>query len=209
MIARGYTALFVGTATFKGQSCVTTDASYDFASLPTTVKFHLGFTAPAKYVNAQNPDNSGDPFAGEEHQRGVQVKTNASIASQVTFHLDHVLWESFVHDSPAHFDQFAAQYAGVAGTPTARMEDFVGKGFTPVKDRSGATVPWRFCPPATKDTQSGGLTFDTLSIPVSPSGDPTQAIRDFHDYTIYNHSTWGHLNADGLSFVEREYPSPP
>jgi hypothetical protein len=53
------------------------------------------------------------------------------------------------------------------------------------------------------------MTFDTLTIPVSPNGNPAQAIRDFYDYTVYNHSTFGHLNADGLSFVDRQYPSPP
>jgi len=36
-----------------------------------------------------------------------------------------------------------------------------------------------------------------------------RAIRDFYDDTTYNHSTFGHLHADGLSFVDRQYPSPP
>ena len=72
-------------------------------------------------------------------------------------------------------------------------------------------MPWRSCvdvatyaPPG-----SGAMTFDTLTIPVSPGGDPAQVIRDFRDYVLYNHSTFGHLNADGLSFVDRQYPSPP
>ena len=55
----------------------------------------------------------------------------------------------------------------------------------------------------------GAMSFDTLAIPVNPLGDPAQVIRDFADYTRYNHSTFGHLNADGLSFVDRQYPSPP
>jgi len=53
------------------------------------------------------------------------------------------------------------------------------------------------------------MTFDTLTIPVSASGDPKQAIRDFYDHNTYNHSTFGHLNTDGLSFVDRQYLSPP
>ena len=208
MISKGYTALFVGTATFKGTSCVTT-GTYDFTTLPTPVKFRLGFIAPAKYINAQNPDNDpAEPFAGEEHQRGVQVQANAKIISQVTFHLDHAFWESFVHDSPAHFDMFASQYVGVT-SPTAKMEDFVGKPLTPVKDKNGVTLPWRFCPPAVNPGKTSGLTFDTLGIPVNATGDPSTSIRDLYDYTIYNHSTWGHLNADGLSAVKRQYPSPP
>ena len=56
----------------------------------------------------------------------------------------------------------------------------------------------------------GAMTFDTLTIPVNPTGRSRRwSIRDFYDYTLYNHSTFGHLNADGLSFVDRQYPSPP
>ena len=54
--------------------------------------------------------------------------------------------------------------------------------------------------------------FDTLSVNVDPTATCVQgnctSIRDFFDYTLYNHSTFGHLNADGLSFVDRQYPSP-
>ena len=54
------------------------------------------------------------------------------------------------------------------------------------------------------------MTFDTLSDPGRPEREPRERdVRDFYDYTLYNHSTFGHLNADGLSFVDRQYPSPP
>jgi hypothetical protein len=32
-------------------------------------------------------------------------------------------------------------------------------------------------------------------------GNPATAIRDFYDYTQYNHSTFGHLNTDRLASV--------
>lgn len=210
MISKGYTSLFVGTATWKGgTSCTVTDATYDFTKLPPVVNFRLGFKAPASYVNAQNPDNDpAEPLAGEEHQRGIKITDNASTIAQVTFHLDHAFWEAFEHDSPAHFDQFAAHYVGATGVPTAKMEDFVGVGFTPVKDKNGKTVPWRWCKEAPTPQPTGGLSFDTGSVPVNPTGTSATSIRDFNDYTLYNHSTWGHLNADGLSFVKRGYPSP-
>jgi hypothetical protein len=51
--------------------------------------------------------------------------------------------------------------------------------------------------------------FDSKGVPVSPSGDPATSIRDLYDYMTYNQSTQGHLNADGLCFVKRRYPSPP
>jgi hypothetical protein len=50
--------------------------------------------------------------------------------------------------------------------------------------------------------------FDSPGIPYSPGGDPTQVLRDFYDYVTYNQSTQGHLNADGICSVKRNYPSP-
>jgi hypothetical protein len=221
MVARGYTTLLVGTATWQGNTggnltnsgCTSTTVAptYDFTMLPRTVKFRLGLTAPTIYRNAQNPQLTGTPFANEEHPRGVVTVANRSTIAQLTFHLDHVFWESFVHDSPAHFDTFAANYAGATTPPTARLEDFKGYGLKPFIDAQGHQVPWRSCLAAADYAapSAGAMTFDTLTIPVNATGNPAQAIRDFYDYTLYNHSTFGHLNADGLSFVDRQYPSPP
>lgn len=221
MVSAGYTTLLVGTAVWKGNrngdvadpGCTqtTVDPAYDFSVLPKTVRFKLGLAAPTSYRNAQNPAN--DPaaaFPGEEHQRGIAIVANQATTAQLTFHLDHVFWESFVHDSPAHFDPFAARFAGVANPPILTLEDLRGAGFAPFVDAQGHPVPWRSCLPAGDYTPpgSGAMTFDTLAVPVNPTGDPATAIRDFADYTLYNHSTFGHLNSDGLSFVDRQYPSP-
>jgi hypothetical protein len=210
MVASGYTTLLVGTATWQGTSCSQT-APYDFTALPTTLHLRIGLTAPTVYRNAQNPALTGDPLPGEEAPRGVQTENNQSVIAQATFHLDHVFWESFVHDSPAHFDSFAARYAGAAGTPTVKLEDFQGFRFTPFVDIHDHLLPWRSCVPSTVYTPpgTGAMAFDTLSIAVDPIGDPTRVIHDFHDYVLYNHSTFGHLNADGLAFTDRQYPSPP
>lgn len=220
MVAKGYTTLLVGTATWKGNNngsdtnsgCTTTTVApaYDFAVLPKTIKFRFGLIAPTVYRNAQNPALTGTAFPNEEHPRGIQTTANQSTIAQLTFHIDHVFWESFVHDSPAHFDSFASKYAGMTA-PTATMEDFKGFAFKPFVDAQGRQLPFRSCVGASVYTPpgNGAMTFDTLTIPVNPGGNPAQAIRDFYDYTTYNHSTFGHLNADGLSFVDRQYPSPP
>ena len=34
-------------------------------------------------------------------------------------------------------------------------------------------------------------------------------LRDYYDFSTYNQSTQGHLNADGLCYVQRRYASPP
>lgn len=220
MVAKGYTTLLVGTATWKGNRDGSTDSgctsttvtpAYDFAALPRTVAFRFGLIAPTVYRNAQNPALTGAPNPDEEHPRGIQTATNQSTIAQLTFHIDHVFWESFVHDSPAHFDSFAARYAGAATPPIATMEDFKGFAFQPFVDAEGRQVPFRSCVDAATYAApgTGAMTFDTLTIPVNAAGDPGTVIRDFYDYTTYNHSTFGHLNADGLSFVDRQYPSPP
>ncbi|HEY0194093.1 MAG TPA: hypothetical protein VGC42_23410 [Kofleriaceae bacterium] len=218
MVSKGYTTLLVGTATWQGNNhgsdtstgcTVAGNSTYDFTKLPKTVAFRFGFKAPTAYRNAQNPALTGTAFANEEHPRGLQTTANQSTTAQATFHIDHVFWESFVHDSPAHFDSFAARYAGMTA-PTATFEDYKGFAFTPFVDKLGAQVPWRSCVDAATYTPpgTGPMAFDTLDIAVDPSGDPARAIRDFYDYVTYNHSTFGHLNADGLSFVDRQYPSP-
>ena len=52
------------------------------------------------------------------------------------------------------------------------------------------------------------MSFDSQGIPFEPGGDPTTTLRDYRDFMTYAQSTQGHLNADGLCFVRRNYPSP-
>jgi hypothetical protein len=211
MQAKGYTVLYVGTATWKGTSCTpATDKVLD--AIPKVVNFKLGFKSPTTYVNCQNPDNDpAKPLGKDEHERGVVIKANQPVTAQLTVHTDHPFWESFVHDSPAHFDMIAAQYAGAMGTPTAVLEDVVGIDPTAITDQKKNPVPWRTCssfytPPGKVGAQMG---FDTQGVPVNPMGDPSKSIHDLYDFMTYNQSTQGHLNSDGLCFVKRGYASPP
>ena len=210
MIANRYVVLYAGTATWKGGSACKAGpgATYDFGKLPKTVRFTFGFATPTSYVNCQNPDNDPAPaFAGEEHQRGVQIKASAGVVAQATFHTDHPFWESVVHDSPAHFDMIAGRYAG-ATSADAVLEDLIGVDLTNVTDRGGGAMAWRSCLPS-YTAKAGTLAFDPQSVPVSPGGTPDKALRDLYDLMVYDQSTQGHLNSNGLAFVERHYPSPP
>jgi hypothetical protein len=210
MIAQGYTVLYVGTATFRGSGCTSTNPAFDFSRLPAQVSFRFGFRSPTTYVNCQNPDNDpATPFGDEEHERGVQIRSNAVTIAQVTVHTDHPFWESFVHDSPVHFDQLAAlATADGAGVYHVTTDSAVGVDYTAF--RFGANpLPWRRClssyTPPNSATQMG---FDSLTIPHALGGDPKRVMRDYVDYLTYNQSTQGHLNSDGLCFVQRHYPSP-
>jgi hypothetical protein len=213
MISNGYTVLFVGTAIFAGTDC-TQSAPYEFAQLPTVVNFRFGFKSPVTNINCQNPDNGDSTFGGEEFIRGVALKQNATTIAQATFHTDHAFWENFVHDSPAHFDQIAAQYVGVTPTPpTATLDDMekvtnFSTGFT---DSLGAALPWRSCVdssifPLPTDPQ---MRFDPGTVPVNPAAaTAAEALRNYREALTYSESTMGHLNADGLCFTQRNYDSP-
>ena len=64
------------------------------------------------------------------------------------------------------------------------------------------------------------MSFDTLSVMVDPHGtctgtvgqhyaqDNCPAIRDYYDNMRYTQSTQGHLNSQGLCFIDRQYPAP-
>jgi hypothetical protein len=176
------------------------------------VNIRFGFASPVTNINCQNPDNDpADPLGGEEHQRGIALRQNQTTVAQATFHADHVFWENFVHDSPAHFDQIAAQYVGVP-SPTATLEDLASvtnfsTGFT---DRNGAALPWRSCVDASVfPLPAGQMRFDPTPVLANPAAQPQDALRNLREAITYGESTMGHLNSDGLCFVVRNYPSPP
>jgi hypothetical protein len=194
-----------------------TSGAYDFTKLPPTMTFQLGFSTPTNYVNCVNYTVSE-----QENQtvRGVQTSTSQSVVAQITVHMDHPFWESFEENSPVHWDQIAAQYVGVPN-PVAHTEDLKGVPFNPFTDKNGIVMPWRDCEPMDYTPPgNGAMSFSTLSVPQNPNGvctgttpadfstDNCPAIRDYYDYIRYNQSTQGHLNSQGLCYIDRQYPAP-
>jgi len=208
----GCTVLYIGTATFKGDAkfdgCIT-DTTKDW---PKTVNFRLCFKSPTTYLNCQNPDNDpADPFEGEEHQRGIAFLKGSSVVGQITMHTDHPFWDSVLHDSPAHFDQFAARAFDRGDGATVTLEDTIGVDYTAYTDSAGHALSWRYCidPPTDVHPKfTGAMRFDPESVPHAPGSDPARGLRDYYDFATYNQSTQGHLNSDGLCYVQRSYPSP-
>ena len=209
MIENACAVMYVGTAKFKGDaSCNTAHQSW-----PVSVEFRLCFKTPTTYINCQNPDNKGAPFPNEESQRGIAFDAHAAVIAQATFHTDHPFWDSVLHGSPAHFDQFAARVVGQdGGVARVTLEHTKGVDYTAYKDALGSTVPWRYCAEPPTDTHPkfiGPMSFDPQSVPHATGNDPKTGLRDYYDFATYNQSTQGHLNADGLCFVRRNYDSPP
>jgi hypothetical protein len=207
MIERGEAVLYLGTAEFKGQGCETGDASYPFDELPAAVPFELGFATPTTYRNCQNQENDGEPFDGEEYQRGVAMRSDRRAAAQITLHLEHPFFSDAQHDSALHFDPMAARLGATGGT-TLTLDDLAGVELASLSDAGGTPLPPRVCdgsplPPGAVASVGVG------SVPVDPSGDPARVLRDFRDFVEYVQSTQAHLNGgEGLCSVRRDYPSP-
>jgi hypothetical protein len=215
MVAHGASVYYRGHAVWKGNesqygctqtktAAATGDAgAYDFSKSPEKgMDFRFAFSTPTNYVNCP---------------RGIQVSTSQSVIAQVTVHMDHPFWESFAEDTPVHWDQIAAQYVGVktplddAGFLEAHLEDFHGVPFQGFTDHEGVAIPWRNCAgPNYTPPGNGQMSFSTLTVPVDPHGtDPSKAIRDYYDYIRYTQSTQGHLNSQGICYIDRQFPSPP
>lgn len=208
-VGAGYAVLYLGTATFKGQGCEVSDEGYDFAAIPASIPFALGFDTPTHYVNCQNQENQGEPYPGEEYPRGIAVKTNAAAIGQITIHLEHPLYSDVQHEPRLFFDAMAAQLVGASEGAALTLDLLEGVDVTAITDGAGEDVPWRACdgsavPPAPVRAYEVG------SIPVGPDLDPSSGFRDYRDYVRYVQSTQGHLNGgEGLCFIDRQYPSPP
>ncbi len=247
MIQNQCTVYYRGTATWVGDTnggkCVAPSADggvsvdagngtgneAEFANIPTTVNFDfcfkpadLGGLQPGQpetsYSNCDNQDNDpATPLNGEPHQRGIAFPSNKFVVGEVTFHTDHPFWESTEHDTPARFDQFAAQAVGVStdgGVPTVHFEDTKGVNYLAFTDRQGNVLPWRTCDPNYQNPNGGSrvgqMHFDAVQVPQCMNGDRSTGLCDYHDFSKYDQSTQGHWNgSDGLCFVQRHYPSPP
>jgi hypothetical protein len=194
----------------------TPDGGYNFVGEPESgMNFRFAFSTPTSYVNCQNYTAQGMGIGGESSPRGIQVSESVSAIAQVTVHMDHPFWESFAEDTPVHWDQIAAQYVGVAppdgGVIESHLDDFHGVAFQGFTDHEGTPIPWRNCSGSNYTPPGNGqMSFNTLTVPVCPHGDnPAVCIRDYYDYIRYTQSTQGHLNSQGLCYIDRQFPSPP
>jgi len=212
MTQSGCAVLYVGSATFKGDPKVDGCVTEASQSWPKTVDFRFCFKSAVSYLNCQNPDNDpAEPISSsEDHQRGIAFLSGASVIAQVTMHSDHPFWDSVLHDSPAHFDQYAARAVASGGSARVTLEDTRGVDYTAYTDRQGNAVDWRYCIEPPTDVHPklvGAMRFDPYGVPASDNN-PATGLRDYYDFATYNQSTQGHLNSDGLCYVKRNYPSP-
>jgi hypothetical protein len=179
-IERGFSTLVVGTATYKGPEPAADSA---FAKLPKVVHFKLGLAIPARYTNCENPDF---PAVGGELTRGVQLKDSASTQVQVTYHTDHMFWDTLnVEGTPLHFDPVAAS-ANDAGEVT--IDDLEKQDFLGFTLPDGTPLPARSVV-ADYTTNDGQLAFS--------GGGESFTKNSYAAFFRYSATAAGHLNADG------------
>lgn len=190
MTQKGYTVLYVGTASFRGATCAPQDPHLD--ELPKTVHFRLGFDAATTYVNCQNPDLGGDDH---DSPRGLALKTNQSTVAQITVHPDHPFWDARVEDAPLRFDAFAlvahAKAKGESAANPVTLEDLAGVPYAPVRAGDESLIN-RTCAPAVAPAGKSELSYD-------PEG---ETFADLAAFMRYLQRSQGHLNADGLCAVQ-------
>ncbi len=194
MIAHGWTRFFEGTAIYQGTA---PPMGSPLAHYPTSVHFTFGSSDPAGYINCENPDLA--PAAAMDIPRGVQPSATVATRAQITLHTDHFFWdETDIEGTPLHFDPIAAR-AEPSGTVT--LGDLVGDNPTALTDTTGALVPNRVL-----GTLESAM-MDAHPPPsylIRPGG--SAVIRDYRDFVIYNARGQGHLNSNGLCFVQPTAP---
>lgn len=190
MVQKGYTVLYVGTATFRGNACTPQSPALD--ALPKSVSFRFGFDAATTYVNCQNPDLGGDE---EGSPRGLALKANEATVAQLTIHPDHPFWDARVEDAPLRFDALAlvaaAKSKGTSDATALTLDDLAGIAYAPVY-AGGNTLQNRTCSPAPAPTGAADLTYD-------PEG---ETFADLAAFMRFLQRSQGHLNADGLCAVQ-------
>lgn len=186
MIARGWTMLLSGTATYRGRAATAGTPEADY---PTSVRFRYGFGAPAEYINCQNPDNGADGAPG------VAPRTTGAVRAQITFHIDHMFWLRLnVEDPPPRFDHFAARArAGAMGAPAlSSLDDLMGVAPSNIVDRMMRPVPDR-------GGQTMGYTAPGARLIAESNGSP--GVDDLRSFVAFSSRAMMHLNADGLCFT--------
>jgi len=192
MIAKRWTLLVTGTATYRGRAPMMGTPSADY---PTSVRFRYGFGAPASYINCNNPDNGG-----EEGSPGVAPRATGPARAQITLHMDHLFWLRLnVEDPPPHYDQFAARAtAGAMGMPaTSTLDDLMGVVPTNLVDRMMRPIPDR-------GEQTAGYMAMGMRLLAETNG--SSGLDNMRAFVAFSTRAFAHFNADGLCFVRPTGP---
>jgi hypothetical protein len=197
MIAQGWTKYIAGTATYRGRA-PSAQVDPEFVSFARVVHFSFGMRDSASYVNCHNPELGAQDSAAT---RGVVLSITGKTRAQITMHTDHSFWDELdVEGTPLHFDPIAARAADFGlmpgGTASVSLDDLQGVSPSMLTTRTGQLV-------RNRGTMTAGVVDHSPPPSYSVHG-AGAVVRDFRDFVIYNTRAQGHLNSDGLCYVQPE-----
>lgn len=195
MIEHGWVKYIEGTATYRGR---TSSASVDssFEDYPTRVHFAFGIADPAAYLNCHNPE-IGE--ADEPTNRGVRPSGAGAVRAQLTFHTDHLFWDQAdVEGAPLRFDALAARVLRF-GEDTGALHELTSEELAGVSP--SALVDQNEQPVRDRGEQTQGYEPGAVRPPTYGTNGVSD-ITDLRSFIAYNNRAQGHLNSDGLCFVQ-------
>ena len=191
-------------------------AAYDFTKMPEKgLNFRFAFATPTNYVNCQNYTSGLPGQCGEANSRGVQVNSATSAITQVTVHMDHPFWQRSRRTPPSTGIR-SQDSTSACRTRTAASSSRTSTTSTVCRSaihrsRREQDALAQLRGPLLHGPRQRRDVFTTLSVPVRPGpGTPRrqELHRDYYDYIRYTQSTQGHLNSQGLCYIDRQFPSP-
>ena len=211
------TATYVGTGTYSDANdpAAGAAAQANFAKLPTTVTFTMGWNDATSNTNCVNAD-LGDE--GDLANRGVVIFPDQAAIAQITMHVDHLFWDKLKQEGAAlRFDPIAAFAPADTSTTPFSLNSFHSQHLlaifadgSPLPDRApfqpnpspnaGANTP--------DDVQPNPLqvTFNLNGV-TAPDGSAFP--DDLVQFMAFSAQSQMHLNAQGLCYIKGQNPADP
>ncbi len=181
-----------------------------FAAMPTTIYFAFGWDDHGQILNCVNTDN-GDMVEDNLANRGVQTNNNGTYVAQITVHVDHLFWDTLLHEGePLRFDPIATW--APAGTTEANpffLNDLSQQPLATVFSDGGVPLPDR----------GPFMTGNGLPPFMSHQANPNQVIMNtsginsfpnvYPDFMVFSVQSQMHLNAQGLCYVVGQHANDP
>jgi hypothetical protein len=205
------TATYVGTGTYANPNDPNSAAAQaNFAKLPTTVNFTIGWNDATSNTNCINADLGDETDLAN---RGVVVFPDKAAVAQITIHVDHLFWDTLeVEGEPLRFDPIAALApADTSTTPfvlNSGLHQHLATVFqdgTPIPDRA----PYQ---PNAGPNTSGQFTTDMpnngVQVIMNVNG-VTSVPDNYVDFMAFSVQSQPHLNAQGLCYIKGQHANDP
>ena len=131
-----------------------------------------------------NPTRNSQCTNGIDGTQGVVVRNSGTSTAQITFHLEHMFWDSLgTDDAELHFDPIAAMADAQGNIDFDALAD---QNLNDLRDAEGNPLV---------DAEGNPIVYDPASVPL--------AADNLREFILGAVSTQGHLNGGGLCTIKR------